>query len=276
MIDHSDYLASREHLAVFLEAAKQHNCHILVRKTGRASLKWVGKVGYTGKRADMKAKTSDQNCGQYQTAGLVCSPYVHPFAFSADRRAKAFKEWAKTLSLVTVPEGGAGFGDNDRLIKCHTPYVLQNNSRHRHYGCVALVEHGLLAPRYVHGDYDLYALIPAGRPYTLGSMPMRDRPLLSSADQRTFRQRALAQHTANLDSPDSFEVANFINVGIAQRSKDIAGALMVNHGEQVNLGPAQWTHEPVLAILAAEDSVYGGRVLELKNREEHEQFYARA
>ena len=37
------------HLAVFMAAAREFNCHILIRKTGRASIEWVGKSGYIGR-----------------------------------------------------------------------------------------------------------------------------------------------------------------------------------------------------------------------------------
>ena len=38
------------HFMLFVEAARKFACHILVRKTGAASISWMGKPGYTGKR----------------------------------------------------------------------------------------------------------------------------------------------------------------------------------------------------------------------------------
>lgn len=248
-LDVSDFLASPAHFEIFVDAARQFNCHILVRETGRASLKWVGLTGYTGKRADMKAKTSNRNAGQYLTAGLVCSPFLQPGAFEGDRIRDAHKEWSKSEHLITVPDNEAGFGDNDRLVHCRTPYIVQTNRRHRHYGCVALVEKGLLAPRYVHGDYDLYAIIPAGRPYQLGATPVRNNALVSTMSASSLQEAVAAHAIKNMETSLSFKVANFINTRIAAISHDVMGALMVNHGEQVNLGKVGWTHKRVLAIM---------------------------
>ena len=75
----------------------------------------------------------------------------------------------------------------------------------------------------------------------------------------------------NFEGPLSFQVANYINTRIANISQDLLGALMVNHGEQVNLGPQGHTFEPVLAIMPK--PVNGQRARILETREDHERFY---
>lgn len=260
------------HINIFIAAAREFNCHILVRKTGQSALSWVGKRGYTGKRADMKAKTANQNVGRYQLAGLVCSPFLQPHAFSGERLLSARKEWAKCQHLITVPSNNMGFDDQRQPRGCRTPYLVQTNPDHKHYGCVALADMGLLLPRYVHGDYDLYAIIPAGNafnPNTLNPIASKlgstMRP--SSMTLQEYEQLAVD----NQESELSFRVATYINNGIEKTSPDLLGALMVNHGEQLNLGKSGQTFEPVLAILAKQEN--GQWLKILANQIEHEQFY---
>ena len=259
------------HATIFADAAEKYHCHILIRKTGRAALSWVGKRGYTGKRADMKAKTANVDVGRYSVAGLVCSPFLRPEAFTPERLVSARKEWQKSSHLITVP-GGAGFDDHIQPRGCLTPYLVQTNPNHKHYGCVALVDMGLLLPRYVHGDYDLYAIIPAEQAFDPNNIPIRHSTLGSTmAPAQLGLQERLKMQVPNFEGPLSFQVANYINTRIANISQDLLGALMVNHGEQVNLGPQGHTFEPVLAIMPK--PVNGQRARILETREDHERFY---
>lgn len=258
------------HFTIFIEAAHAFNCHILIRQTGRATLSWVGKRGYTGKRGDMKAKTANLNTGRHSVAGLVCSPLLLPQAFTADRLVSARREWAKSRQLMTEPPNG--FDDDRQPLGCRTPYMVQTNPSHRHYGCVALVEMGLLTPRYVHGDYDLYAIIPAGQVFDPDAVSVRRSTLGSTMAPRGLGLRErLQMQTPNLEGPLSFQVANYVNTRIAGTSPDLLGALMVNHGEQVNIGSAGHTFEPVLAIMPEKVNGQWARIL--TTREDHERFY---
>lgn len=236
------------HISVFVDAAREFKCHILVRKTGHDSIRMIGKPGYTGKRADMKAKTAKANFGRYELAGLVCSPHIHPYAFPAERLADALKEWSKSIHLITTPPDQAGFSDNHQP-RCLTPYLLQANPHHKHYGCIALVEMGLLLPRYVHGDYDLYAIIPAGKPFDLNKVAPRLGSLGSSMRPTDMGLKAFIDlSVANAEGDLSFKVANYINMWVAGHTPDFLGALMVNHGEQINLVEKRKSIESVLAF----------------------------
>jgi hypothetical protein len=260
------------HINIFIAAAQEFNCHILVRKTGQAALNWVGKRGYTGKRADMKAKTANQNVGRYQLAGLVCSPFVQPLAFTGERLASAQKEWSKCQHLITVPSNTMGFDDQRQPRGCHTPYLLQTNTDHKHYGCVALVDMGLLIPRYIHGDYDLYAIIPASKAFDPNALNPLTSKLGSTMRPSSMGLEAYERlFVDNKESQLSFRVATYINNRIESISPDLLGALMVNHGEQLNLGKSGQTFEPVLAILAKQEN--GQWLKILASQFEHEQFY---
>lgn len=260
------------HFMIFVAAAQMFDCHILIRQTGRASLSWVGKRGYTGKRADLKAKTANINIGRHSVAGLVCSPLLRPEVFSPDRLASAHKEWLKSCHLITVPSDTSGFDDNRQPRGCSTPYLVQTNQNHKHYGCVALVDMGLLIPRYVHGDYDLYAIIPATHVFDPSTIPIRRSTIGSTmAPDRLGLRERLQMQVPNLEGPLSFQVANYINIRIAGTSPDLLGSLMVNHGEQVNIGSAGHTFEPVLAILPKQVNGQWARIL--TTPKDHEQFY---
>jgi len=67
--------------SIFLEAARQFQIWILVSRTNRASLEYVGRPGYTPQRIDCKAKTADIDIAPYRLAGLVVDPGIHPKAF---------------------------------------------------------------------------------------------------------------------------------------------------------------------------------------------------
>lgn len=262
----TDSFVHPAHLRAFTEAARANNCHILVRETGLPSISWIGREGYTGKRADVKAKTAKKSVGAWQIAGLVCSPEIHPGAFPD--LGKAMKYWKETSHLVTVPENGVGFDDRMHL-RVKTPYVLQNNRGHRHYGCIAWAEMGLMTPRYIHGDYDLYAIIPAGQPFCPAVPAMTARAGLAGSLVKP------AMMVKDLTGPLSFSVATFINNQIAAISGGYAGALMVNHGEQLNLGGKDaLTNERVLAFFAQPRN---GQVMKiLADSRDHAEFYRSA
>ena len=273
-LDYIDFVHPN-HFNVFVAAAQKFNCHILVRETGRAALSWVGRRGYTGKRADLKAKTANRNFDSHPIAGLVCSPMLLPQAFTADRLSKAWKAWSKSIHLITVPDNSSGFDDNRQPHGCRTPYLVQTNPNHKHYGCIALVDMGLLLPRYVHGDYDLYAIIPAGQPFDPNSVQVRHSTMGSTmAPADLGLQERLRLEVSNMEGPLSFQVAAFINNRIEESSPDLLGALMVNHGEQINIGSEGHTFESVLAIMPKQVNGQWARILTTRN--EHEQFYRNA
>jgi hypothetical protein len=144
------------HVPIFLEATEKFHAYILVRSTGLGSLTWAGQRGYTAKRADMKYKTANQDYHiYYKLNGLVCSPDIHFRAFREDRLKKAREAWAKSQPLITH----CSFTSEDWPKQCRTPYLMQTDPKHKHYGVVAHIETGTTGPRYVHGDYDLFAIV---------------------------------------------------------------------------------------------------------------------
>ncbi len=125
----------------FAEAARSIGVWILVRRTKRDALQYIGRAGYTPKPIDCKAKTADKDVGRYRLAGLVTSPRVHQEAFSAEKRADVMRNWEEfERQHLQRPGGAAG-------------YEVESNANSQHYGGVKL------RGAYVHADYDLYDII---------------------------------------------------------------------------------------------------------------------
>lgn len=265
------------HLRLFLDAAEKLHCEILIRKTGKMAIRWIGKSGFTGKRADMKAKTADVDYDARAVAGLVCSPLERPQVFSPGRLEKAWKEWSKSERLITVPPNNRGFDDDVLPRYCTTPYILQNNPSHRYYGAIALVEMGLLRPHYVHGDYDLYDIydVRGGKLTSKHFEPIKTGTgyLNQTVTHSGMSLKEIANaRVKNLESELSFSVANEVNTGIAMSGGDILGALMVNHGEQILLGWEGISFDPVLVVKAAREN--GSQTQILANEKDHWAYYS--
>jgi hypothetical protein len=164
----SDYV-SHDHVAVFRAAARHFNVFIAVRQTNAHSLPYVTRPGYAAKRFDCKAKTAKGDVvlkgRPRKTAGLVVDWDV-----MGDQRAVAYgdglreaeKAW-KAFSSYHVK------GIHDEYGKPRYTYVpggklywTQEDPASAHYGCVQFASSSLItAGVYIHGDYDLYAIVPA-------------------------------------------------------------------------------------------------------------------
>ena len=123
-----------------LEAAHEFQSWILVRRTNRASLDYIGKPGYTPKPIDCKAKTADIDITPYKLAGLVVDAKLHAKAFKPGKAQDAEDAWASMKSLIG------------------NVYKVDTNKKSQHYGCL------MLDGKYIHGDYDLYDIIDINQP----------------------------------------------------------------------------------------------------------------
>lgn len=186
-----------EDIAIFKNAAKNYRVFILLRATNPASLRYIGMKGYSAKRLDCKAKTADlpvlTRYGVRDCAGLVVDPsLVGPAAYKDNKYAKALLEWQKFAPKICT-----NFCDeNGRPTKTYFPggmfYGVQLDQQNPRYGCVMFSASSLIsAATYIHGDYDLYAIVPTdGRNETvfveekrLGEKHVRSKELL---DVQTF------------------------------------------------------------------------------------------
>jgi hypothetical protein len=189
---------------VFAEAARWFELFILVRATNPHSLPYMSLDGYSAKRLDCKAKTADLdvmlNGRLYKTAGLVVDPNVVGFAaYKGGKHAKALEEWAKFAPKVASDI----YDQSGKPTKTYYPggglYGVQMNPEHMHYGCVMFASSSLItAATYIHGDYDLYAIVAKASPRDtvfvtekrLGETHVRGKEL---TDVQTFVNRRLGR-----------------------------------------------------------------------------------
>jgi len=120
---------------IFLDAARHFQMWILVRRTNRASLEYIGKPGFVPKPINCKAKTADENLGKYKLAGLVIDPTGREAAFKPERLQDAVKCWKDTKQLLGKV------------------FTVDQDASSLHCGCL------MLHKNYIHGDYDLYDII---------------------------------------------------------------------------------------------------------------------
>lgn len=199
-------------IEAFRAAARHFRVYIAVRRTNPASLDYIGKAGYVAKRLDCKAKTADQDCivegAPRKLAGLVADPHrVGPAAYKPGKYDKALKEWEKFRPLLAPDMLGAGGARAYTYMPAGKLYTVQLDRAHQHYGCVMFASSSLLsAAKYVHGDYDLMAVVSE-----------------SDLQSNVFvTEERLGQ--AHARSKEFFDVQHYVN--------RLIGAPMVLHGEQ--------------------------------------------
>jgi hypothetical protein len=170
-------------------------------------------AGYVPKRLDCKPKTADQDVeidGKWrEIAGLVVSPsIVGPAAFKAGKYEKALKEWDKFRHTMLGPDMLDAAGQPAYTwIPGGKFYAVQLDRAHKHFGCLLFSISSLItAGQYVHGDYDLYAIVAASDP---------------SANVFVSEKRLGVDH---MRGKELFDVQHFINRRI--------GAPMILHGDQ--------------------------------------------
>lgn len=178
--------------AVFLEAAQKFQVWILVRRTNRASLPYIGLPGYAPKRIDCKAKTADLDVGNYKLAGLVVDATIHPKAFGPGKTAKAQAAWTSMKPLL------------GRV------YTVDADPKSKHYGCLKC------EGKYIHGDYDLYDIIDVTQAHrnlalveTLLGQPHRRGPKVLEVQEFVNRRigTPMIQHGGEAQYADHSEQA---------------------------------------------------------------------
>ncbi len=122
---------------VFGDAATSLNLWILVRRTNPASLKYIGKHGFTPKPLNCKAKTADLG----KAAGLVVDASLHKTSFRPAKLESAMRIWKEFAKKHLGRDG----------------FDVETSESSAYYGCLTL------NGKYIHGDYDLYDIIIPGQ-----------------------------------------------------------------------------------------------------------------
>ena len=204
-----------EHARVFQTAARHFNVFILVRRTNLASLDHIGKDYATPKRIDCKAKTAAKNvthpaAGEINCAGLVGDPTIlgEGAYENAKKYQKALEEWGPFAMAHIDDRMRTWEGQQETLyVPAARSYFVDLKPGSARYGCVRMSSYGLTkAAKYVHGDFDLYGIVPAEVP----------------AENVAVFETLLGQRHSR--SPAFRDVQIFVNGRI--------GAPMILHGEQ--------------------------------------------
>lgn len=158
--------------ALFKRAAKLFKVYIAVRRINKASLPYLGAEGYRAKLIDCKAKTAKSDITvdgkRYRTAGLVidCDLYKLQLgeAFGPGKVKKAIEAWQDFASSKRIAP--LDFYDANGLAPISYnhgySYFTELNKDNPHYGCIRHSPSGATrGGRYVHADYDLYAVVAA-------------------------------------------------------------------------------------------------------------------
>ncbi len=207
---------THEHEKVFLGAAKLFDVYILVRRTNFMSLRYIGEPGFVAKRLDCKAKTADfdylhPDYGLIDCAGLVIDPYIKGAenAFEKSEKCReARKEWD---AFMLIHPDMRTFEAQERFtyIPVGGLYFVDLNPSSTHYGCLKFTASSLIKQScYIHGDIDLYGIVPAGEP----------------ARNVAVKETRLGPTLKHARSPEFFDVQHYVNRQI--------GAPMVLHGAQ--------------------------------------------
>lgn len=217
-------------IEAFRSAATFYNVFLLLRRTNVESKPYIGVVGYIPKRLDCKAKTADRNVfipgiGERQTAGLVVNPTLPGFqnAFRTSAKAQSAQEtWRQFAPLCYLPESGRSL----TYIPDGKFYTVQMDPNHKHFGCVQFASNSLIsAGKYVHGDYDLYAIVPADP--ASGGAPKGTAVTIRVTETRHGQPHARGR--------EFFDVQHYLNRKM--------GVAMVLHGDQEKY--SEHTDEPI-------------------------------
>jgi hypothetical protein len=232
--------------AAFQQAAQHYKVYILVRGTNVASLRYISDPRCCAKRLDCKAKTADKDVfvagRERQTAGLVTDPTIVGSSAYEDRKyAKALQEWEKCKPLLATNAFDAAGKPQALYFASGKFYGVQLDPQSDFYGCVMFsTMSSVPGARYIHGDYDLYAIVPAN---DVGRTVMVFETMLGQDHAR---------------SQEFIDVQNYVN-RLLERP-------MVLHGDQEKY--AEHSDEQVYAFFPD-----GRTVMELNGRAAVERLY---
>lgn len=248
------------HVKVFLNAAEELSCKILVRETNRLMNRWIDKpaAGHCciPKPVECKAKTADNELSQL--GGLVVDPTLVPDAFKDARAAE--KTW---FSFTKLTQDGTRVLPSCFDVVQHGAFrgaVIYRNSE-RYPGSA-----------FIHSDYDLMAVVEMRNKGSDGLSAVSRHYQVTGSDRRkdlSHNRNSDLKHILNLES----EVEKYVNKHI--------GIPMIQHGSEFtywDVGAA--SRENVLCFepgnkLSLTESSFPGADLHQRSDESRAQFLRR-
>jgi hypothetical protein len=164
--------------AAFAFTAWWFQVYIMVRRSNPKSIRFVGEAGFTPKSAETKAKTAQNDFTNpvtglhLEVGGLVCNPYAPGMegAYAPHKLAGAKKEWDKFAATGRLGEAEwepDGRVSTRPIRPVSARFFVDMNPKSKRFGALMRCDpHQPRAARYVHGDYDLFAIVPADDPAT--------------------------------------------------------------------------------------------------------------
>ena len=221
----------------FAYTAWWFDVYIIVRRSNAESIKYIGQPGFVPKGPETKVKTAQLDFRNPETgktlkvAGLVVNPRAPGMrgAFRTDRKhASALKYWdefAAAARLYTVETGKDGKPTKTILKES---FFVDLNPASERFGALKFSRDKMVANAgYIHGDYDLFAIVPADNPSVniavaeqhLSSPwhPLNRRPGMDARQQK-------AQEILNFRGREPTDVQNMLN--------RLMGVTMILHGDQ--------------------------------------------
>jgi hypothetical protein len=235
-------------IASFKAVAMIQKVYILVRRTNRLSIRWIGQPNYMAKPIDCKPKTADADIAgraaglnDLACGGLVIDPTLPGMerAFKSRRKAeKAAACWQAFTQSHGVGRCEARNGQEVRVWRggYNGGWAVQMCKTSRHYGCL------MYSPtpqavngKYVHGDYDLFGIVSADAPTEV---------LRTSSPEENRLMGA-----PHLRGPNTRNVQFAVNA--------MSGLALVKHGEQELF--ADFDPDDKLDIFCPDGSIRAGK-----------------
>lgn len=185
----AEYMRQKD-INIFRTYSTTHGVFILVRRLNKESLQYVGEPGFVAKPIECKAKTATSNVidksykGKKlnsQCAGLVVNPYLlRGYAFKGEGVQQAdnhnIGKWGEAIQTWNKYKLPPGFevqmDENSQYYGCvmrktETGYRIFPRTKFNRDRAKTVNEHLVedipMGCSYIHGDYDLYALIHKDR-----------------------------------------------------------------------------------------------------------------
>lgn len=214
----------------FAYTAWWHHVYLIVRRSNRHSIRFIGETGFTPKPVDCKAKTARQaffhtGLGRsLDVAGLVCDPTLPEFekAFGA-AHGEAMDAWKDFRPHLK--EAYDRNGNRTRTYLADGRFFVDLRPESPTYGVIHQTDSGLVtAGRAVHGDYDLFGIVPA------------DNPSVNIALTEEHPSSPAFRHNIPLeDLPDELHVKNCRGrkfTDVQMMLNRMMGVPMILHGSQ--------------------------------------------
>lgn len=229
----------------FAYTAWWFNVFIIVRRSNRESIKYVGMPGFVPKGPETKVKTAQLDFQNPETgrtlrvAGLVVNPRAPGMrgAFKTEKKyGSALKYWNEFVASGRLDTVDFTNGKPSKTILRECFYVDMNRESER-FGALKFSRSKMtMNAGYIHGDYDLFAIVSASNPsanVTVVEQHMSSpwhelnrRPGQPKAETDPARKSAeqKAQEILNFRGKEFIDVQNMLN--------RLMGVTMILHGDQ--------------------------------------------